>query len=115
MKKFIFDVDGTLTPSRQPICPSFLTFFSDFISDNDVYMEFDDRWAHQGNYVSTAGDEYVNTGYPLGITVRMEAHSYGVSFAEDIMFITVRVKNESGDYINDDVELISSIFIFLSC
>ena len=38
MEKFIFDVDGTLTPSRQPICPSFLTFFSDFISDNDVYL-----------------------------------------------------------------------------
>ena len=38
MEKFIFDVDGTLTPSRQPICPSFLTFFSDFISDSDVYL-----------------------------------------------------------------------------
>ena len=38
MEKFIFDVDGTLTPSRQPICTSFLAFFSDFISDNDVYL-----------------------------------------------------------------------------
>ena len=80
-----------------------------FISDTDVYMEFDDRWAHQGNYVSTAGDEYVNTGYPLGITVRMEAHSYGVSFAEDIMFITVRVLNESGDYINEDGEFVEGM------
>ena len=38
MEKFIFDVDGTLTPSRQPICTSFSAFFSDFISDNDVYL-----------------------------------------------------------------------------
>jgi len=38
LEKFIFDVDGTLTPSRQPICTSFLTFFSDFISNNDVYL-----------------------------------------------------------------------------
>jgi len=38
LEKFIFDVDGTLTPSRQPICTSFLAFFSDFISDNDVYL-----------------------------------------------------------------------------
>ena len=26
------------------------------------------------------------------------AHSYGVSYAEDIMFVTVKVRNESGDY-----------------
>jgi len=38
LEKFIFDVDGTLTPSRQPICTSFSAFFSDFISDNDVYL-----------------------------------------------------------------------------
>ena len=24
-----------------------------FTSDNDVYMEFDDRWAHRGNMVDT--------------------------------------------------------------
>jgi len=82
---------------------------SRFISDTDVYMEFDDRWAHQGNYVKTSGDEYQNTGYPLGLTVRMEAHSYGVSFAEDIMFITVRVRNDSGDYVNEDGEFVEGM------
>ena len=38
MKKFIFDVDGTLTPSRQKITDDFLPFFIDFISKNDVYL-----------------------------------------------------------------------------
>ena len=38
MKKFIFDVDGTLTPSRQKIAGDFLPFFIDFISKNDVYL-----------------------------------------------------------------------------
>ena len=38
MKKFIFDVDGTLTPSRQKINIHFLTFFSEFVSNNDVYL-----------------------------------------------------------------------------
>ena len=38
MKKFIFDVDGTLTPSRGRIAPDFLPFFIDFISKNDVYL-----------------------------------------------------------------------------
>jgi hypothetical protein len=67
------------------------------ISDNDVYMEFDDRWAHQGNIVDT-NDEYEQTGYPMGLRVMAEAHSYGVSFAEDILFVTVKVRNESGDW-----------------
>ena len=38
MKKFIFDVDGTLTPSRQKIPGDFLPLFIDFISKNDVYL-----------------------------------------------------------------------------
>lgn len=68
-----------------------------FISDTDVYMEFDDRWAHRANMVNT-NNEYEQTGYPLGLRVMAEAHSYGVSYAEDIMFVTVRVRNESGDW-----------------
>jgi len=72
-----------------------------FISDNDVYMEFDDRWAHRGNMVDS-NNEYIQTGYPLGIRVESMAHSYGVSFAEDIMFVTVWVYNESDDMVMPD-------------
>ena len=38
MNKFIFDVDGTLTPSRQTIDPKFKEFFIQFIKDNKVYL-----------------------------------------------------------------------------
>ncbi len=38
MKKFIFDVDGTLTPSRQQIDPEFLLFMMFFASKHDVYL-----------------------------------------------------------------------------
>lgn len=38
MNKFIFDVDGTLTPSRQPIDSEFGEFFSEFCQDNEVYL-----------------------------------------------------------------------------
>jgi len=38
MKKFIFDVDGTLTPSRQKIPSEFLPFFLEFIEKEDVYL-----------------------------------------------------------------------------
>ena len=38
LKKFIFDVDGTLTPSRQRIDEEFLSFFFRFTFDNDVYL-----------------------------------------------------------------------------
>ena len=38
MNKFIFDVDGTLTPSRQKIDPKFEEWFFHFCSDNEVYL-----------------------------------------------------------------------------
>ena len=38
MKKYIFDVDGTLPPSRQKIDPNFADFFSRFISNRYVYL-----------------------------------------------------------------------------
>ena len=72
-----------------------------FISDEDVYMEFDDRWSHRGNPIEL-GEEYENMGYPLGIKVKAMAHSYGVAFAEDVAFFTVKVSNESGDYIDEN-------------
>ena len=38
MNKFIFDVDGTLTPSRGVIDPEFKQFFNEFCRDNPVYL-----------------------------------------------------------------------------
>ncbi len=38
VNKFIFDVDGTLTPSRQQIDGDFAVFFSTFCSANPVYL-----------------------------------------------------------------------------
>ena len=38
VNKFIFDVDGTLTPSRQKIDGDFAVFFSAFCSANQVYL-----------------------------------------------------------------------------
>lgn len=38
MNKFIFDVDGTLTDSRQKINPEFAKFFTEFCMNNDVYL-----------------------------------------------------------------------------
>ena len=38
MNKFIFDVDGTLTPSRQEIDMDFAVFFTEFCAENDVYL-----------------------------------------------------------------------------
>lgn len=38
MYRFIFDVDGTLTPSRQRIEPNFAEFFLDFCKAHAVYL-----------------------------------------------------------------------------
>jgi hypothetical protein len=64
------------------------------VSDMDIFMQFDDRWAFRGNQV--ANNVYLQTGYPLGLRVMSMGHSYGISYAEDIMFFTVTVRNESG-------------------
>jgi len=36
--RFIFDIDGTLTPSRQPMVPKFQTWFLGFLEQNYVYL-----------------------------------------------------------------------------
>ena len=38
MKKYIFDIDGTLTPSRMQIDPDFRAFMLIFAWENDVYL-----------------------------------------------------------------------------
>ena len=38
MNKFIFDVDGTLTPSRRAINKRFAVWFKNFCDSNDVYL-----------------------------------------------------------------------------
>lgn len=38
MIKFIFDVDGTLTPSRSKMNEEFFAWFDDFASNNEVYF-----------------------------------------------------------------------------
>ena len=38
MNKFIFDVDGTLTPSRGKMDEKFSQFFFDFCTLHDVYL-----------------------------------------------------------------------------
>ncbi len=57
------------------------------VGDQDIYMEFDDRLVDR--------DEDRTQGYSMGMRVRVNAHSYGRSYAEDIAFFTVEIINES--------------------
>lgn len=50
--KFIFDVDGTLTPSRQHIDSEFNKWFTEFCMNNDVYL--------------VTGSDYAKTREQLG-------------------------------------------------
>jgi len=80
-----------------------------FISDSDIYMEFDDRWAHRGSAVEN--NEYHSAGYPLGIKVRSQVHSYGIPMAEDILFFTTNIQNESGDFIDSNGTLVDGMIM----
>ena len=58
-----------------------------FVSDQDIYFEFDDRLATR--------DIDPTQGYPLGIRVKVSGYSYGASISEDIMFFKMTLHNES--------------------
>lgn len=55
MKRYIFDVDGTLTPSRQKINDQFQKWFIEFIYDHNVYL--------------ITGSDYPKTLEQLGSTI----------------------------------------------
>ena len=38
MKNYIFDIDGTLTPSRLPINKNFEIFFINWMKEKNVYL-----------------------------------------------------------------------------
>ncbi len=64
-----------------------------FVSDQDIYFEFDDRLATR--------DVDPNQGYPTGIKAKVSGYSYGASISEDIIFFKMTLINESQyDYEN---------------
>ena len=52
---YLFDVDGTLTPSRQSMDPKFRIWFCEFMSENAVYL--------------VTGSDYAKTVEQLGVTI----------------------------------------------
>jgi len=55
MNRFVFDVDGTLTPSRSTIDPYFASYFEGFCEENPVYL--------------VTGSDYPKTIEQLGETI----------------------------------------------
>jgi len=76
-KKYIFDVDGTLTPSRQRITKEFNTFFISFCFDKNVYL--------------VTGSDYDKTYEQLG---------------ETICYLAKKIYNCSGSYVTEKGEVI---------
>jgi len=83
---------GWYATDTDPSSPTYLkTVDGRFTSDVDVYLEFDDAHADR-EPVSKL------TGYPTGSRVYATVHSYGRAYAEDILFVTMKVVNESDKY-----------------
>jgi len=83
---------GWFATDTDPSSPTYLQEVPGrFVSDVDIYLEFDDRFADR---------EPVSrfTGYPTGSKVLATVHSYGRAYAEDIIFVTMKVVNESDKY-----------------
>jgi phosphomannomutase len=76
--EFIFDVDGTLTPSRQSIDPNFKQWFIDFCGVNSTYL--------------VSGSDYIKTVEQLG---------------EDICSLQKRIYSCSGNEVRENGRIIS--------
>jgi phosphomannomutase len=83
MNKFIFDVDGTLTPSRQTIAPEFREFFLQFIKDNKVWL--------------VTGSDYAKTVEQLGQDITDNVVTVYNCSGNDVYFKGKRVNSKPFD------------------
>ena len=60
---------------------------------NLTNLELIDRTIAEVKTESVGKGDYRGV-YPIGLKVKAEAHSYGVAYAEDIMFVTLKLRNE---------------------
>ena len=91
MNKFIFDVDGTLTPSRQKIDPDFKEFFLQFIKDNKVWL--------------VTGSDYAKTVEQLGADICESVVTVYNCSGNDVWFKGKRVNSKSFDAPDELYEL----------
>lgn len=80
MNKFIFDVDGTLTPSRQTINPKFKEFFKDFVARNKVWL--------------VTGSDYAKTVEQLGADICESVVTVYNCSGNDVWFKGKRVNSK---------------------
>ena len=83
MNKFIFDVDGTLTPSRQTITPEFKEFFLQFVQDNKVWL--------------VTGSDYAKTVEQLGKDITENVITVYNCSGNDVYFKGKRVNSKPFD------------------
>lgn len=81
MNKFIFDVDGTLTPSRGTIDQRFHDYFLQFCEDNPVIL--------------ITGSDYAKTVEQLGIDICMAVEKVYNSSGNDVWSKGVNIKSSS--------------------
>ncbi len=58
-----------------------------FVSDEDIYFEFDDRYATR--------DDDIKQGYPTGVKVEVSCYSFDDNMAKDMVFFNLRMHNMS--------------------
>jgi len=97
MRKYIFDVDGTLTPSRSRIDESFEPWFLDFCTRNEVYI--------------VTGSDYKKTQEQLGDGILHQAVRVYACSGND-MWIDGRRRSTSVWQAKED--LLSTLELFLS-
>lgn len=97
MRKYIFDVDGTLTPSRSRIDESFETWFLDFCIRNEVYL--------------VTGSDYKKTQEQLGDSILQKPVRVYCCSGNDIW---IKGQRSSTSIWQAKEDLLSTLEMFLS-
>ena len=93
MDRFIFDVDGTLTPSRQTIVPEFFTFFKNFCEENSVTL--------------VTGSDYSKTVEQLGEEICMKVDTIYNCSGNDVWRKGVNIRTNDWTLPEDTCEWLS--------
>lgn len=94
MNKFIFDVDGTLTPSRGNIDPVFKEFFTLFVNSNDTYL--------------VTGSDYPKTLEQLGEDICNSVKRVYSCSGNDVYERSVHIRSNEWELPNDAREWLNN-------
>lgn len=97
MRNFVFDIDGTLTPSRLPINKEFETFFIKWMIDKNVYLV---TGSDKEKTVEQIGEKIWTSAKRVYQSCGNQVWEKGKLIKECEFYLTKEMKNELDDFLD---------------